>query len=61
MSKVVRSWCMNPLCSCASPLCACAFGCAQAAKDVAETMSKSRNVVYIPSSGNMLMQINPNQ
>lgn len=29
----------------------------QAAKDVADTMSKSRNVVYIPSSGNMLMQL----
>ncbi|PNH06609.1 Prohibitin-1, mitochondrial [Tetrabaena socialis] len=33
----------------------------EAAKDVAETMSKSRNVVYLPSSGNMLMQINANQ
>jgi hypothetical protein len=33
----------------------------QAAKDMAETMSKSRNVVYLPNAGNMLMQINPNQ
>ncbi|GIL47197.1 hypothetical protein Vafri_4073 [Volvox africanus] len=33
----------------------------EAAKDVAETMSKSRNVVYLPNSGNMLMQVNPNQ
>ncbi|KXZ52877.1 hypothetical protein GPECTOR_8g258 [Gonium pectorale] len=32
----------------------------EAAKDVADTMSKSRNVVYLPNSGNMLMQINPN-
>ncbi|EFJ50867.1 prohibitin [Volvox carteri f. nagariensis] len=32
----------------------------EAAKDVAETMSKSRNVVYLPNSGNMLMQVNPN-
>jgi prohibitin 1 len=40
----------------------CVSLCAvQAAKDVAETMSKSRNVVYIPNSGHMLMQINPNQ
>lgn len=32
----------------------------QAAKDVAETMSKSKNVVYLPSTGNMLLGINPN-
>lgn len=33
----------------------------EAAKDISETMSKSRNVVYLPNSGNMLMNINPNQ
>lgn len=34
----------------------------EAAKDIADTMSKSRNIVYLPSSGgNMLMQINPGQ
>lgn len=33
----------------------------EAAKDIAETMSKSRNIVYLPSGGNMLMQVNPNQ
>lgn len=34
----------------------------EAAKDIADTMSKSRNIVYLPSSGgNMLMQINPSQ
>ena len=32
----------------------------QAAKDIAETMAKSRNVVYLPNSGNMLLGINPN-
>ncbi len=31
----------------------------QASKEVAETMAKSRNVVYLPSSGNMLLGINP--
>ncbi len=32
----------------------------QAARDIAETMAKSRNIVYLPSQGNMLMNINPN-
>jgi prohibitin 1 len=31
----------------------------EAAKDIAETMSKSQNVVYLPSGGNMLLGINP--
>eukprot|EP00873_Tetraselmis_striata_P035176 jgi/Tetstr1/455440/TSEL_042269.t1 len=30
----------------------------EAAKDVASTMSKSRNVVYLPQSGNMLLGLN---
>lgn len=30
---------------------------AQAARDISETMAKSRNVVYLPNSGNMLMNI----
>lgn len=30
-----------------------------AAKDIAETMSKSQNVVYLPSGNNMLLGINP--
>nr|QKY15293.1 putative prohibitin (PHB) [Polytomella parva] len=32
----------------------------EAAKDIADTMSKSRNVVYIPGSGNLLMNIGSN-
>jgi prohibitin 1 len=32
----------------------------EAAKDISETMAKSRNVTYLPSSGNQLLQINPN-
>lgn len=31
----------------------------EAAKDIAETMSRSGNVVYLPSGGNMLLGINP--
>jgi len=31
----------------------------EAAKDVADTLSKSRNVVYLPSGGNMLLNLNP--
>lgn len=31
----------------------------EAAKDIAETMSKSQNVVYLPSGGNMLLGLNP--
>lgn len=31
----------------------------EAAKDIAETMAKSRNVTYLPSSGNMLLGLNP--
>mmetsp|Transcript_32417 Transcript_32417/g.71621 ORF Transcript_32417/g.71621 Transcript_32417/m.71621 type:complete len:284 (-) Transcript_32417:2081-2932(-) len=31
----------------------------EAAKDIADTMSKSRNVIYLPSSGNMLLGLNP--
>jgi len=31
----------------------------EAAKELAETMSKSPNVVYLPSGGNMLLGINP--
>jgi hypothetical protein len=38
------------------PCCAAS----QAARDIADTMSKSRNIVYLPSQGNMLMSINPN-
>ena len=30
----------------------------QAAKDIADTMAKSRNVVYLPNSGNMLLGVN---
>ncbi len=33
----------------------------EAAKDIADTMAKSRNVVYLPSSGNMLLSVNPTQ
>lgn len=31
----------------------------EAARDIAETMAKSANVVYLPSGGNMLLGINP--
>lgn len=31
----------------------------EAARDIAGTLSKSRNVVYLPSGGNMLLGINP--
>jgi prohibitin 1 len=31
----------------------------EAAKDIAETMSKSQNVVYLPSGNNMLLGLNP--
>lgn len=31
----------------------------EAAKDVAETLSRSRGVVYLPNSGNMLLSVNP--
>jgi prohibitin 1 len=31
----------------------------EAAKDVADIMSRSPNVVYLPSGGNMLLGINP--
>lgn len=31
----------------------------EAAKDIADTMSRSGNVVYLPNSGNMLLGINP--
>jgi prohibitin 1 len=30
----------------------------EAAKDIADTMGKSRNVVYLPSGGNMLLGLN---
>lgn len=30
----------------------------EAAKDIAETMSKSPNVVYLPGGGNMLLGLN---
>jgi prohibitin 1 len=33
----------------------------QAAKDIAETMGKSRNVVYLPGGGNILLNVNPSQ
>ncbi|CAD7701255.1 unnamed protein product [Ostreobium quekettii] len=33
----------------------------EAAKEIAATMAKSRNVVYLPQTGNMLLGINPNQ
>ena len=34
----------------------------EAARDIAGTLSKSRNVVYLPSGGpNMLLGINPSQ
>eukprot|EP01025_Chloroclados_australasicus_P044483 TRINITY_DN48248_c0_g1_i1.p1 TRINITY_DN48248_c0_g1~~TRINITY_DN48248_c0_g1_i1.p1 ORF type:complete len:302 (-),score=38.92 TRINITY_DN48248_c0_g1_i1:238-1101(-) len=33
----------------------------EAAKEIAGTMSKSRNVIYLPSGGNMMMAINPAQ
>jgi len=33
----------------------------EAAKDVAETLSRSRGVVYLPSGGNMLLNINAGQ
>ena len=29
----------------------------EAAKEVAETMGKSRNVIYLPSTGNMLLNV----
>ncbi|GAB4817837.1 hypothetical protein N2152v2_004883 [Parachlorella kessleri] len=32
----------------------------EAARDIASTLSKSRNIVYLPSGGNMLLGINPN-
>ncbi len=32
----------------------------EAARDIAGTLSKSRNVVYLPSGNNMLLGINPN-
>ncbi len=31
----------------------------EAAKDIADTMSRSANVVYLPSGGNMLLGMNP--
>jgi prohibitin 1 len=31
----------------------------EAAKDIAESMSKSPNVVYLPSGNNMLLGLNP--
>lgn len=31
----------------------------EAAKDIAENMSKSKNVVYLPNTGNMLLGVNP--
>lgn len=31
----------------------------EAAKDIADTLAKSRNISYLPSSGNMLLSINP--
>lgn len=34
----------------------------EAARDIAGTLSKSRNVVYLPSGGpNMLLGLNPSQ
>lgn len=33
----------------------------EAARDIADTLAKGRNVVYLPSGGNMLLGINPNQ
>jgi prohibitin 1 len=33
----------------------------EAAKDIADTMAKSRNVVYLPGGGNMLLNVNPSQ
>jgi hypothetical protein len=30
----------------------------QAAKEIADTLSRSRGVVYLPNSGNMLLGIN---
>ena len=33
----------------------------QAARDIADTLAKSRNIVYLPSGGNMLLGVNPNQ
>jgi len=33
----------------------------EAAKDIAETMGKSRNVVYLPGGGNILLNVNPSQ
>ncbi|MEW5317894.1 MAG: hypothetical protein WDW38_009156 [Sanguina aurantia] len=32
----------------------------EAAKDIAEVLSKSRNVIYMPNTGNMLMQMPSN-
>jgi prohibitin 1 len=34
----------------------------EAARDIAGTLAKSRNIVYLPGNGgNMLLGINPNQ
>ncbi|GFH10365.1 prohibitin [Haematococcus lacustris] len=33
----------------------------EAARDIADTLSRSRGVVYLPNTGNMMLQINPNQ
>lgn len=38
----------------------CNVSSSQAAKDIAEVLSKSRNVVYMPNTGNMLMQMPSN-
>lgn len=32
----------------------------EAARDVADTLSKTRNVVYLPGGNNMLLNLNPN-
>jgi prohibitin 1 len=31
----------------------------EAAKEIASTLSKGRNVVYLPSTGNMLLSVQP--
>jgi hypothetical protein len=35
-----------------------AFTHSQAARDIADTLSKGRGVVYLPNSGNMLLGLN---
>lgn len=54
-------WAQWDLPPCSLPFSLFPFSHLQAAKEIAQTMSRSRNVVYLPSQGNMLMGINAGQ